>query len=377
MPRVPWRSRSASIARSNRRRLLVILPLLSTVLLSLRGDVVRAQAPGPPAVGFSFRPYAAMALGLDPQTALTQLLTDIEPDVVRLPVYWSDVATSADVIDFAIPDQLVATVAAHDARTTSRRTTIVLVVGMRNLGAPELYAPGWALAAAGGKNATALAALPGFARYLEATVGHYSSNPLLQRWQVENEPLDDSVPAAEGNTALTVAEVSAEIAEVRSVDRSHPVMATTFTSSVLDLDEEEIAEADHDVPPPPGPQPGGHPEETLGLGSTLGLDLYVVFGGVNFNDADPATRIIWKRNSLAFWAQRAAQRDKNVWIAEMQAAPWQNVSGFTTDDLLFSAEQYRGQGESAVLLWGVEQWLTSPAWLTAGERAAAVIRGAA
>ena len=159
------------------------------------------------------------------------------------------------------------------------------------------------------------------------------------------------------------------------MDGAHPVMATTFTSSVLDLDRKEIAEADDDITPPPGPQPGGHPEETLGLGNTLGLDLYVVYAGVDLSDADAATRIIWKRNSLSFWVQRAAQRNKNVWIAEMQAAPWNNVPGFTTDDLLMSAREYRGQGEAGVLLWDVEQWLTSPAWLAAGMHAVTLLRG--
>ncbi len=363
------------VIRRNQRRLLIIIPLMSTGLLSIQGDVVRAQTPAPPQVGFTFLPYAALALCVDPSTALTTLLQDIKPDVVRLPVYWSDVAPSSTVINFAKPDQLVADVTSYDAHASARRTTIVLVVGMRNVSTPELYAPQWALDQVGGKYAAALGALPGFDAYLDATVTHYSGNPLLQRWQVENEPLDDSVPASEGDTSLSVAEMTAEIAEVRSMDGAHPVMATTFTSSVLDLDREEIAEADDGITPPPGPQPGGHPEETLGLGNTLGLDLYVVYAGVDLSDADAATRIIWKRNSLSFWVQRAAQRNKNVWIAEMQAAPWNNVPGFTTDDLLMSAREYRGQGEAGVLLWGVEQWLTSPAWLAAGMHAVTLLRG--
>jgi hypothetical protein len=115
----------------------------------------------------------------------------------------------------------------------------------------------------------------------------------------------------------------------------------------------------------------------MALGNTLGLDLYVVYAGVNLSDASAATRITWKRNSLAFWVARAAQHNKDVWIAEMQAAPWQNVPGFTTADLLASAQQYRGQGESTVLLWGVEQWLTSPSWLAAGIHSVAVLRGGA
>jgi hypothetical protein len=371
---VQSRTQPLSLLRRNRVRLLLLVPLLSSGLLSMRGDVVQAHTPAPPQVGFTFRPYTAAALGLDPDAALTQLLTDVRPDVVRLPVYWSDVATSPSVLDFTAPDDLVATVAEYDAHTPSRRATIVLVVGMRNVGAPELYAPLWALNAVGGKYASQLAALPGFEAYVDATVHHYAANPLLQRWQVENEPLDNSVPTSEGVTSRSVAEIAAEVAEVRSMDPGHPVMTTTFTSSVLDLDQEEIAQADYEITPPPGPQPGGHPEESLALGNTLGVDLYVVYAGVALTDADAATRIIWKRNSLGFWVQRAAQRNKNVWIAEMQAAPWQHVDGFTTDDLLMSAHEYRGQGESAVLLWGVEQWLTSPAWLAAGRQAVALLR---
>lgn len=371
---VPWRTRAWSGLHRNRVRVLLVLPLILSGVLSMRADVVKAQAPPAPQVGFTFRPYTAAGLGLDPQAALAQLLVDIQPDVVRLPVYWSDVAPSPAGLDFDVPDDMIATVASYDAHTPARRATIVLVVGMRNVGAPELYAPLWALDAAGGKYAAKLAALPGFDAYVEATVRRYATNPLLQRWQVENEPLDDSVPAIEGDTSRTAADISAEVADVRAIDPGHPVMTTTFTSSVLDLDQEEIAQADQAIPPPPGPQPGGHPEETLALGNTLGLDLYVVYAGVDLSDADAPTRIIWKRNSLGFWVQRAAQRNKNVWIAEMQAAPWQHVGGFSTDDLVMSAEQYRGQGASAVLLWGVEQWLTSPAWLAAGKQAVAVLR---
>jgi len=192
---------------------------------------------------------------------------------------------------------------------------------------------------------------------------------------VENEPLDDSVPASEGDTSLSVSQVATEVSAVRLLDPAHALMATTFTSSALELDQEEIQEADAAVTPAPGDQPGGHPEEVLGLGNTLGLDLYVVYAGVDLSEVDAATRIIWKRNSLAFWVQRAAQRNKSVWIAEMQAAPWQGVDGFTTADLLLSAREYRGQGESTVLLWGVEQWLTSPTWLDAGLQAVSVLRG--
>jgi hypothetical protein len=59
----------------------------------------------------------------------------------------------------------------------------------------------------------------------------------------------------------------------------------------------------------------------------------------------------------------------------MQAAPWQKVDGFGIGDLLLSAREYREQGESTALLWGVEQWLTSPTWMAAGKDAVGILRG--
>ena len=97
-------------------------------------------------------------------------------------------------------------------------------------------------------------------------------------------------------------------------------------------------------------------------------------GGLNLSDADVPTRIIWKRNSLPFWVQRATAMGRQVWIAEMQASPWDGTDGFTPADLLFSAHQYSGWGINTVLMWGVESWLTQPGWMPAGIQAAAIMR---
>jgi hypothetical protein len=207
-------------------------------------------------------------------------------------------------------------------------------------------------------------------------VSRYARSSLLDSWQVENEPFDSSVPTAVGDTAIPAPQLASEVALVRRLDHNHRVMVTSFNSSTVDLDQAGIVEEQTGVAPPPGAQPGGHPDQSLKVGDVLGLDLYVVYWGVNLADADVPTRIVWKRNSLPFWVQRATALGRQVWLAEMEASPYVGTDGFTTSDLLLSARQYSGWGISTVLMWGVESWLTQPEWMAAGLQAIALMRAA-
>jgi hypothetical protein len=59
----------------------------------------------------------------------------------------------------------------------------------------------------------------------------------------------------------------------------------------------------------------------------------------------------------------------------MQGAPWPNQDDFTIADLLYSASAYHHRGAAVVLLWGVEEWLGSPAWMEAGKQARQILTG--
>ncbi|MDQ6747599.1 MAG: endo-1,4-beta-xylanase, partial [Candidatus Dormibacteraeota bacterium] len=328
----------------------------------------------PPRVGFTFRPHTAAGMGLEPLAALAQLLKRIQPDVVRLPVYWSDAAAARGRLDFSSADTLLGVVSRHDAGHPARRAHVVLVVGMRNVGYPELFAPAWALAQAGSQ-ADALARLPEYSDYFDGAVRHFAGNGLLEAWQVENEPLDSSLSADVGDNSIPQTVLTTELQRLRQLDPRHRVLVTTYNSSTLDLDEAEVRRADIGVQPPEGPvQPGGHPEESLQLGDVLGLDLYVVYWGVDLTAVPVKQRIGWKRNTLPYWVSRARKRGEGLWIAEMQAGPWRGVSGFNPDDLVDSAAQYSRQGVDTILLWGVESWLTQPAWMASGLVAVRLIR---
>lgn len=329
--------------------------------------------PNPPLVGFSFS-AAALPPGTNPEQALARLLSSLQPDIVRLPVYWGTVAVSPDQLDYAELDRLIGVVSAHNAQTPSRPTQIALVVGARNLVFPEIHLPAW-LEVAGTHKLEPLLATPRYHRYLETTFRRYATLPLLRAWQVENEPLDNASLGPVTYGALSEALIRSEIELLRSIDLVHQAVVTTFNSSHVALDIQAGSYMNWLYNLLPGGKPVGHPWQALTMGDVLGLDLYVVTAATPLKVISSSTRIAWKEESLDFWQAQATRHGRGLWITEMQGSPWIGTSGFTTTNLLSSAIAYRGHGVGVYLLWGVEDWLTSPEWMKAGTTAIGLLRG--
>jgi hypothetical protein len=326
----------------------------------------------PPLVGFSFSP-AALTDGSDPEQALARLLRTLQPDLVRLPVYWSTVAPTADSLDYTEVDDLIKTVEAHNALKGSRHTELVLVVGARNLVYPEVHLPAWLDTTSIHKLETLLKTVS-YRRYLETTFRRYASLPLLKAWQVENEPLDNASIDQVTSGVLPASMIRSEVDLLRSIDLVHEVVVTTFNSSHVSLDVRSASPLAWLYEHLPGAKPAGHPAQALTMGDTLGLDLYVVTQATPLQTTSPSTRIAWKEESLDYWQSQAVKHGRSLWVTELQASPWFGTTGFTTGDLISSAIAYRGHGVSVYLLWGVEDWLDVPAWMDAGTTAIRVLR---
>jgi hypothetical protein len=327
----------------------------------------------PPLVGFSFSP-AAVPSGVDPAKALTTLLATLDPDLVRLPIYWSSVAPTPTTLDYTEVDRLIATIAAHNAKKGARQTQVVLVVGARNLVYPEVHLPDW-LDTGDVHKLDKLLKTASYHAYLEATYRRYASLSVLRAWQVENEPLDNASLNDLTNGALPASTIRAEVDLLRSIDLVHEVVVTTFNSSHVVLDVRAASPLAWVYAHLPGAKAAGHPAQALTMGDTLGLDLYVVTESTPLDVVTASTRIGWKEESLDYWQRQAHDHGRALWVTEMQASPWYGTSGFTIDDLIASAHAYRGHGVSVYLLWGVENWLDSPAWIEAGTESIAVLRG--
>jgi len=326
----------------------------------------------PPLVGFSFSPMAVTD-GLPADDALARLLQALQPDIVRLPVYWESVAPSATTFDYREVDRLIQTINTHNQKKGSRHTEVVLVVGARNLVFPEVHLPAWVDTSKVHKLET-LIGMPSYRRYLQTTFRRYTGLPLLRAWQVENEPLDNIPVDQVTNSALSQSTVRSEVDLLRSIDLVHEVVVTTFNSSHVSLDVEGASPLGWLYSHLPGAKPVGHPAQALTVGDTLGLDLYVVTESTPLAVISASTRIAWKEESLDFWQSQAQKTGRALWVTEMQGSPWIGTAGFATRDLLSSALAYRGHGVSAYLLWGVENWLDSPEWMKTGVTAFKLLR---
>jgi hypothetical protein len=360
--------KSRRLMGSNALRLLV-------VALFAAAAAIPSWSPPPPTplplVGFSFSPKTADYLGEDPGLALSRLLEELHPDLVRLPVYWDDVAPAPDLLDFGPVDEMLDRVRQYDLTRDDGGARVMLVVGARNIAYPEQHLPAWVTT----DSVPDAVRLPQYSRYVLATVARYEASPLVYAWQVENEPLDDVHPEGAPDASLDAGFLAAEVADVRAADPSRPIVVTTFDSSTLSLDLSVENPLLHLLGSLPGqPRPAGHPFPTLDLADVLGLDVYVVTPSTPLEETSAARRIGWKQQALDWWSLRAQASGKQLWVTEMQGAPWDGTEGFTTADLKTSAKAYQQVGAGVVLLWGVESWLLSDDWMVAGREAVTTLR---
>jgi hypothetical protein len=342
---------------------------LLAVALALGSESWPSQ-PAPPQAGFSFSPLESVQAGRDPASDLDELLQATQPDLVRLPVYWELVQPSPDSLDFESVDSLLDTVEDHNAMA-SVQTRVVLTVGARNFLFPELHQPTWA----GDRSQPAIGSMQAgaaYRTYFDATITRYRSSPLLYAWQVENEPYDIVVNAYTGEDDIGDAQLAWEMDEVHRLDGRHRVVVTTYDAFNPILD---MIQAFTPVLLPLVGGGSGHPSEALQLGDAFGLDLYVDGRSVPYRDTTSiALRSEWKAQALTFWADRAHAQGKEMWVAEMQAEPWNATGTFSPADVTAQAIAYRQAPVDVVLLWGANTWLTDPAWMSAAIDAMSILR---
>lgn len=327
-----------------------------------------ARADAPPIVGFSFSPVTAEFYGDEPSAALASLLVALSPDLVRLPVFWDQVEPRKDEFNYTELDRLMATISQHNRLTRAHPTRVVLIIGARNMGHPEVFLPAWVPAAQRDPLAGA-AESQAYKVYARRTVQRYAHSVLLAAWQVENEALDNVLTPAGRSVAIPAEDLVEDISVIHQLDSVHPAIVTTFNNSTLSLDIDQMSAPNARKVDESGATPVGHPQRSLQIGDVLGLDAYVAIGSTSLDDASVAERVAWKATGLHYWSDEARATGKQMWITEMQGQVWPSKTNFTPADLVMSARNYRRVGASVVLLWGVESWLHQSAWMSAGQQA--------
>ncbi len=363
---------------ASKRRVGVMASALSAALAVAGGSIALLGGPLPdrvpdsrPLVGFSFLPLTQS----HPDESLRSLLDNLNPDLVRLPVYWDQVNPTPTSLDFSHIDRFIHIIDEHNQRGSAHQTRIVLAVGARNIQYPEVHVPAW-FASGEVNGLERLAGSPVYHRYLRTAFQRYAHQPLLYAWQIENEPLDNVATVRSRSDALPVTMLAREVQELRTIDPTHPIVVTTYNSAFVALDRIEASPLAglYKHLPVPVPKPVGHPSQALVMGDALGLDIYVVAPWESQQEAAVARRIAWKQQTLAYWSARAHHTGKQVWVTEMQGTSWQGTTAFTPSQLVASARAYRRTGAMVFLFWGVEDWLASPQWTRAGVAAFGILR---
>ncbi len=258
--------------------------------------------------------------GCEVAPAFTYLLS-LQPGVIRLCVYWDECEPKEGEYDFSIIEYLL-------QQAAGARVPVVLTIGAKAPRWPEFFWPAWLSRP---QRETRLL------RFVQKAVEQLSSHKNILLWQVENEPIDPSGPE---NETIPFPLLQREVALVRSLD-ARPVMLTVWGND--ERKRNSVA-------------------KLLPLADVIGIDLYPKqfllksFLGSHHRGPDRSAE------QLREWISR---QPVPIWIAELQAEPWEKNSrdfwdvwpkSMNPEQLQENFSYARSLPASATLAWGYEYW---------------------
>lgn len=148
-------------------------------------------------------------LGLDWQKNFEAILNELKPSKIRLIAYWEEIEKEEKKFDFSETDWLL-------QKTTEYKTPVILTLGMRVPRWPECHIPEWAKKLPAEEKEEALR------RYLKIVISRYKDNPIIEMWQIENEPFLFFGECPNRPKDF----FKQEIAAVKSIDLTRSIVAT-------------------------------------------------------------------------------------------------------------------------------------------------------
>jgi len=308
------------------KRILLTVLILSLLLVMIIAALAYKPKPERISYGMSFNTPYARELGLDWQETYDAILDELGVRKLRLAAHWPMVEPTDDAWNFEELDYQV-------RRAEEVGATVVFAVGRRLPRWPECHIPGWVT------EGTLERAQEEQLEYMTKVVERYKDSPAITYWQVENEPFL-SVFAFEHCGPLDEAFLAEEIALVRSLDSTRPILVTDSGNL-------------------------GTWAGAFRHGDAFGTSVYVYFWNPELGQF---------RTVLPPWFYRAKERVMKLWygdrptfLIELSAEPWliepvvnvplsvqysrMNVDKF--NDILKYAEKTHYDQQ---YLWGAEWW---------------------
>jgi len=347
--------------------------------LTARWRRVPVEPRGSTALGFSFRPLQAEAMGLEPRAALARLLRH-PVQVVRLAALWDRLEPEPGVFDPSGVDWQV------DAAERAGKHVILALGAVKNFGYPEFFVPqahrrpplreGSLVSEAA--RPELLGAATGF---VARVVERYRGCASIVAWQVEHEAVDPL--GMEHSWRLATGFVRREVAEVRRIDPERPILLNGFLPMSLPVTLQQWWRTRDQ---------GDSLSLAESMAEIVGVDAYpchALAAAGRWSVYLEAAGRGWQGRGRRL-LRTAAARGRRVMITEGQAEPWEavttppNPSGRAMascppdrvienyNECLREARQ-SGCVLDAYLFWGAEYWLLreqsgDPSYLGAFER---------
>lgn len=281
--------------------------------------------------GCTFSPRQLETLGLDPIKSL-KTICKWPIAYIRVGCYWDEIEPTQNKYQTERIRNYLKIIEQSGKKA-------VVVVGMKSPRWPEFYIPEWAKSF----DETKLQTLT--LKFIKTVVKDLRKFSVISHWQIENEPFDESGP---DNIRISDSFIEQEIKLVRSLDnlndKSRPCVITVWGNDTVSR-ETLIKNAQNCS------------ADIIGLDvyykqynfSVLGKDFY---RGPTFTNDQIKSQI--------------SKINKPLWIAELQAEPWEkNEQLYQADNpLSISISKLRGNlkkvselNPEVILFWGVEYWL--------------------
>lgn len=277
-------------------------------------------------IGVTFSPRYANELGLSTEKTYNQILNDLHPDLIRLPIYWDEVENVSGEYDFSETEKLVQM--AQDAGSD-----VILTLGFKQPRWPECFSPVWAQDLSKEEFDQKLLQL------VDKEVETFKKYPNIRYWQVENEPMVEFGKCPKPDRARLLKEIEV----VKKAD-PRPILITDSGELSTWLD-------------------------VAGLGDIFGTTLYrnvwspQLFGSITY----PWPPVFY---TLKYEIAKTLNQTKNKsMISELQAEPWPD-DGMSIPDTTLSKQmqlfpvksleknlRYAEQTKlGPVIFWGAEWW---------------------
>ncbi|MEA2007093.1 MAG: beta-galactosidase [Patescibacteria group bacterium] len=304
-------------------RAIVAIVLLVGVLLIAFNFPVESKN-GQMEFGISFSNIQARALELDWKETYIQMLEDLRPKRVRIGAYWTEIEQEDGSYDFSDLDWQV-------TEAQKRDTELILVFGIKVPRWPECHIPERYKTDKQGREDALM-------KYEKAIVERYKDYENIKVWQVENEPFLNFGDCIKD--AVDTALLDREIAQVRELDDSRPIMITDSGELSIWIPVARRADV---------------------FGTTLYRIIYKEpFGYVEYPLGPAFFRI-------KGWLIKTFAGQENVVVSELQAEPWGTawLPHMTIEEQYVSMNPEKFQeiieytqktNFSEAYLWGVEWW---------------------